>query len=126
MFNGIIKDIGKIKKIYTIKSNCVIEIYSNTKFKKSEIGSSVSCSGTCLTLEKFNGSISTFYISKETINRTNYKYLQKGDFINLEKSLVFGNRISGHFVQGHIDTTSKVTKIVFIGKSWFINFDLGT
>ena len=44
--------------------------------------------------------------------------------INLEKSLKFGDRISGHFVQGHIDTTSSIKKIVFIGKSWLIYFSL--
>ena len=65
-----------------------------------------------------------FYISKETLNRTNFKSLIKGDLINLEKSLKFGDRISGHFVQGHVDTTSTVKKINFVGKSWFVNFKL--
>ena len=44
--------------------------------------------------------------------------------VNLEKSLIFGERISGHFVQGHVDTTCKVSKINFIGRSWLINFKL--
>ena len=48
----------------------------------------------------------------------------KGDLINLEKSMKFGDRISGHFVQGHVDTTSIIKKINFIGKSWFISFKL--
>ena len=43
---------------------------------------------------------------------------------NLEKSLKYGDRISGHFVQGHVDTKSTIKKIDFIGKSWFINFKL--
>ena len=67
---------------------------------------------------------SKFYISKETLNRTNFKFSNKGDLINLEKSLKYGNRISGHFVQGHVDTTSAIKKINFVGKSWFINFKL--
>ena len=124
MFNGIIKHTGKINKIYRNNNNCSIEISSKMKFTRSDIGSSISCSGTCLTLEKKNKTISKFYISKETLNKTNFKLIKKGDVINLEKSLEFGDRISGHFVQGHIDTTSKVKSIAFVGKSWFINFKL--
>ena len=48
----------------------------------------------------------------------------EGDLINMEKSLKFGDRISGHFVQGHVDTTGIIKKLDIIGKSWFINFKL--
>ena len=124
MFSGIIKHTGKINKIYKNNNNCTVEILSKMKFSKSEIGSSISCSGTCLTLEKYKRNLSKYYISRETLNRTNLKFLTKGDLINLEKSLKFGNRISGHFVQGHVDTTSIIKRIDIIGKSWFINFKL--
>ena len=124
MFCGIIKHTGEINKINKKNNNCVIEISSKIKFSKSEIGSSVSCSGTCLTLEKYKGNLSKFYISKETLNRTNFKSSNKGDLINLERSLKFGDSISGHFVQGHVDTTSIIKRIDFVGKSWFINFKL--
>ena len=124
MFSGIIKHTGKISKIYIKDDNCIIEILSKMKFSKSEIGSSISCSGACLTLEKYKGNLSKFYISKETLNRTNFKSTNRGDLINLEKSLKYGDRISGHFVQGHVDTTSIIKKIDFVGKSWFINFKL--
>ena len=124
MFSGIIKHTGKINKIYKRNNNCIVEIYSKIKFSKPEIGDSISCSGTCLTLEKYKGNLSKFYISKETLNRTNFKSSNKGDLINLEKSLKFGDHISGHFVQGHVDATSKVKKINFVGKSWHVNFKL--
>ena len=124
MFSGIIKHTGKINKIYKNNNNCTVEILSKMKFSKSEIGSSISCSGTCLTLEKYKRNLSKYYISRETLNRTNLKFSIKGDLINLEKSLKYGNRISGHFVQGHVDTTSIIKRIDIIGKSWFINFKL--
>ena len=124
MFTGIIKNTGKISKIYKNSNNCIIEILSKIKFSKSEIGSSVSCSGTCLTLEKYKKNLSKFYISKETLSRTNFKFLNKGDLINLEKPLKYGDRMSGHYVQGHIDTTCTIKKINYVGKSWFINFKL--
>ena len=124
MFSGIIKHTGKINKIYKKDNNCIIEIISKIKFSKSEIGSSISCSGTCLTLEKYKRNLSKFYISKETLKRTNFRSLNKGDLLNLEKSLKYNDRNSGHFVQGHVDVTSKIMKINFVGKSWFINFKL--
>ena len=124
MFSGIIKNTGKINKIYRKNNNCALEISSKIKFTKREIGSSISCSGACLTLKKHNRNLGKFYISNETLSKTTFKSSKKGDIINLEKSLKYGERISGHFVQGHIDTTSTVKKIDFIGKSWKIYFKL--
>ena len=124
MFNGIVKHTGIIRNIYKKENYCIIEISSKIKFSKDQIGSSISCSGTCLTLEKYKSNLSKFYISKETLNRTNFKFSNKGDLINLEKSLKYGERVSGHFVQGHVDTVSRIKTINFVGKSWFINFRL--
>ena len=124
MFNGIIKNTGKISKLYKKNNNCILEIFSKMKFSKNEIGSSISCSGTCLTLERYKGNLCKFYISKETLNRTNFKSSNKGDLINIEKSLRYGDHISGHLVQGHVDTTSTIKKINLVGKSRFINFKL--
>jgi riboflavin synthase len=124
MFNGIITHTGKVKKIYKKRNNCFLVVESKMKFKKCELGSSISCSGACLSLEKYNGNISKFYLSKETLKRTIFKFSKIGDIINLEKSMKFGNRISGHFVQGHVDITSQVGKITYIGKSWLISFKL--
>ena len=124
MFNGIIKNVAKIHKISMSKNNCLLEIYSGLKFKKNDLGSSISCSGVCLTLDKYNGKISKFYISKETLNKTIFKKSQKGDIINFEKSIKFGERLSGHFVQGHVDTTGKIKNIKKYGKFWIIDFSL--
>ena len=77
MFTGIIKYTGKINKIYRNNNNCTVVILSKMKFTNSEIGSSISCSGTCLTLEKYKGNLSRYYISKETLNKTNFKFLKK-------------------------------------------------
>ena len=124
MFNGIIKNVGRINTISRKKDNCIIEIYSKIKFKKRDVGSSLSCSGACLTLEKYNGRISKFYISKETLNKTIFKKSKKGDIINFEKSIRYGENLSGHFVQGHVDTTSKIKEIKRYDKSWVVSFAL--
>jgi len=124
MFNGIIKFTGKIVKVITKNNNCNIEVKSKMKFKNNEIGSSICCSGACLTIEKIKKGTIQFYLSKETLSKTTFKNVKIGDIINLEKSMKFGERISGHFVQGHVDTTSLINKINFVGKSWIINFKI--
>ena len=83
MFNGIIKNTGRINNFYKKNNDCTLLISSNIKFSKKEIGSSVSCSGACLTLENYNKNLSKFYLSKETLKKTIFKFSKKGDIINL-------------------------------------------
>ena len=128
MFNGIIYNQGLIKEIrkshrYVIGS-AVIEITSKVKFKKSDIGESVSCDGVCLTLIRIKRNSFLFYLSKETLIRSNFKYAKIGKSINIEKSLLHNQKISGHYVQGHVDTTAKIKNIDFVNKSWVIKLEL--
>ena len=124
MFNGIIFNTGKVKYIKKNKDRILIGIESKLKFKVKDIGSSVSCNGVCLTLEKINKRLIFFYVSIETLKRSNFNKLKVGKIINLEKSLVYGQKISGHFTQGHVDTTAKVRKIFLIDKSWSLLLEL--
>ena len=124
MFNGIIYNTGTIKYIFKNKKSLLIGIKSNLNFKQNEIGSSVNCSGVCLTLTKIQKDIIYFYVSNETIDRSNFKKIKIGQLINLEKSLVYGQKISGHFTQGHVDTTAKIKKINLIENSWSIKLEI--
>ena len=124
MFNGIIFNTGKIKFIEKGKKNMLIGIKSKLKVKRRDIGSSISCDGVCLTLNKIKSDLIFFYVSSETLKRTNFKNLRLGKIVNLEKSLVFGQKISGNFAQGHVDTTAQIKNISFIDKSWFIRLQL--
>ena len=123
MFNGIIFNKGTIKNIKKNTKSILIGIKSNLKIKKEELGSSISCNGVCLTLVKINKKIIYFYISIETIRRSNFSKIKIGDEVNLEKSLVYGQKISGHFTQGHVDTTAKVKKILLIDNSWILKLE---
>ena len=124
MFNGIIYRTGTIKNILKNKKSLLIGIKSNLNFKQNEIGSSVNCNGVCLTLTKIQKDIIYFYISNETIDRSNFKKIKIGQIINLEKSLIYGQKISGHFTQGHVDTTAKIKKINIIDNSWSIKLEI--
>ena len=125
MFNGIIFNTGKVKKKHIDSSGLILTINSKININsKKEIGSSICCAGVCLTLTKYKNNNLSFYISKETIKRSNLSMLKINDIVNLEKPIKFGDRISGHFVQGHVDTMARVKKIKFSGKSWYIDFSL--
>tara|TARA_B100000242_G_C42927632_1_gene430198 strand:- start:46 stop:633 length:588 start_codon:yes stop_codon:yes gene_type:complete len=124
MFNGIIYNIGKVSFLQKKDKSILLGIRSSLKFSKRDIGSSICCNGVCLTLSNFKKNTSFFYISKETMNRSNFKFIKLGNLINLEKSIVYGRKISGHFIQGHVDATAKIKKITFIDKSWVVKLQL--
>ena len=125
MFNGIIFNTGKVKKKYIDSSGLILTINSKININsKKEIGSSICCAGVCLTLTKYKNNNLSFHISKETIKRSNLSMLKINDIVNLEKPIKFGDRISGHFIQGHVDTMARVKKIKLSGKSWHIDFSL--
>ncbi len=123
MFNGIIFNKGTIKSIKKNSKSILIGIKSNLEIKKEDLGSSISCNGVCLTLVKIDKKIIYFYISIETIRRSNFSKIKIGDEVNLEKSLVYGQKISGHFTQGHVDTTAKVKKILLVDNSWILKLE---
>ena len=106
------------------KNSLYIGIRSKLKFNQNEIGSSVCCNGVCLTLVKIEKNTIFFYVSNETLIRSNFKLLKKKQIINLEKSISYGQKISGHFTQGHVDSVAKIQKIQIIDKTWLISFQI--
>ena len=120
MFNGIINFTGKVSRIIFKNNGSDLFIKSKIRFNKSDIGSSVSCDGACLTLVSFNNNYFRFYLSNETLLRSKFKFLKIGDKINLEKAIKFGQKISGHFVLGHVDSIGKIIKIKKIHRSWIL------
>ena len=120
MFNGIIKSTGTIKNIKKGKKSMMISIYSNLKLKKNSLGVSISCDGVCLTLTSKKNKMLTFYLSDETIKRSNFSQIKIGKIVNMEKSLKYGEIVSGHYTQGHVDTVGKVLNIKIVDKTWII------
>ena len=124
MFNGIIFNQGVIKKI--IKRDKGINIFINSilKLTKKDIGVSVACDGVCLTLISIKVRLMEFYLSDETIQRSKFKFLKIEDNINLELPLKYGQKISGHICQGHVDTVGKIFAIKKIDKSYLFDFEI--
>ena len=124
MFNGIIFNNGLITKIIKRSKGINIFVKSDLKLGLKDIGVSVACDGVCLTLISIKKRIMEFYLSNETLKRSKFKYIKLNDKINLELPLKYGQKISGHICQGHVDTVGKVLSIKKIDKSFLFDFDL--
>jgi riboflavin synthase len=124
MFNGIIFNQGIVQKIEKRHKGINIFVKSDLKLSKKDIGVSVSCDGVCLTLITITIKVMEFYLSDETIQRSKFKFLKVKDKINLELPLKYGQKISGHICQGHIDTVGKISKTKIIDKSYLFEFEI--
>ncbi len=124
MFNGIIYNQGIIKKIIKRPKGLNIFIKSDLNVTKKDMGLSVACDGVCLTLISYHKKLMEFYLSKETIVRSKFKYLKNKDLINLELPLKYGTKISGHICQGHVDTVGKILSIKKVDKSYVFSFEI--
>ena len=124
MFNGIIFNKGIVKKILRRPKGINIFIKSNIKLSKKDIGVSIACDGVCLTLITIKNKIMEFYLSNETIKRSKFRFLKINEQINLELPLKYGQKISGHICQGHVDTVGKIKDIKKVDKSYLFDFEI--
>ena len=111
MFTGLVEEKGTIKNKIKTGDGYRFEIEADKILSDTEIGSSVSVNGCCLTVvEKNNKSVFMDTI-EETLKKTNLGELNKGDEVNLERPLKADARLGGHFVLGHVDTKGEVVEI---------------
>jgi riboflavin synthase len=121
MFTGIIETLGKIIAIEHKGSNIdfVIESPISAELK---IDQSVSHNGVCLTVVEVKDNTHRVTAINETLEKTNLKHLQAGNYINLERAMLVGGRLDGHMVQGHVDATAEVISIKDENGSWLFTF----
>ena len=125
MFTGIIQQLGKTINF----SNGELEISTLLDLSDCDVGSSICCNGVCLTTTEIKFKNKEYYfkvnIGEETQNRTTFSdnLFNKLTSINLEKSLKIGDEVSGHFVYGHVDRTTKLFKINNLSNSWEFFFE---
>ncbi len=126
MFNGIIFNQGLIIKKIKRPKGINIFVKSNLKLKKKDIGISVACDGVCLTLINIEKNLMEFYLSNETIQRSRFNFIKNKETINLELPLKYGQDISGHICQGHVDTIGEILSIKKIDRSYLFDFAINS
>ena len=118
MFTGIIQAQGNIKEIRASNKGAVFVLNSNSlDLSVVSIGDSIAVNGVCLTVTQLDDNSFSADVSQETLNRTTFSQLKKGQNINLEKSLRLNQGVDGHIVSGHVDGVGKITLIAIEGDS---------
>ena len=122
MFTGIIESVGIVKNLKKEGENLHIGIESNFTHEL-KIDQSIAHNGVCLTIVNIKNKEYTVTSIKETLDKSNLKYVSLGDKINLERAMILGARLDGHIVQGHVDQTAVCTAIVEENGSWVFDFE---
>jgi len=103
MFSGIIEELGIVNSLSRSSQSLVLKVEALKIIDGLKVGDSVAINGTCLTLTAIKKNVMSFDLLAQTAKVTNLGMLRPQDKVNLERSLRVGDRISGHFVTGHID-----------------------
>ncbi|KPK97186.1 MAG: hypothetical protein AMJ95_10435 [Omnitrophica WOR_2 bacterium SM23_72] len=117
MFTGIIEELGEVKSILPRSFATLIKIKTKKVQEDIKTGDSLSVNGVCLTLIKKESDALTFEVIPETLKVTNLKVLKVSDKVNLERSLKLGDRLSGHFVTGHVDCLGTIRRKNYVNNN---------
>ena len=122
MFTGIMESLGIVKNV--VKENENVHITIECDFTNElKVDQSVAHNGVCLTIVNINNKQYTVTAIKETIDKSNFKHVEIGDLVNLERAMILGARLDGHIVQGHVDQTAVCTEIKEAQGSWVFTFE---
>jgi riboflavin synthase len=112
MFTGLVEGLGVVRSLTPRGSAVDLEIAPPAEATTPvTLGESIAINGCCLTVVRADEGAWTFQAGSETLSRTNLGLLRPGDRVNIERSLRVGDRLGGHFVQGHIDGLGRVAGI---------------
>jgi riboflavin synthase len=123
MFTGLVEALGKVVSLKATgeQARLVIETPFSSELK---LGDSVATNGCCLTVSNIDASAISFDLLAQTLRITALRNLKAGSMVNLERAMMVGDRFGGHFVQGHVDGTGKITRIEANGQDHIVEVSL--
>ena len=121
MFTGLVSDLGVIERI---SPGPVTDLWLGSSFTDFALGESIACDGVCLTVVEFKGTSFRVQAAPETLRRSTLGEWSPGLRVNLERALRMGDRLGGHWVQGHVDGVASVVETRPEGGSWVMGFTL--
>ena len=123
MFSGIVERIGRVRDVGT--EGGARRLALETGCADLALGESVAVNGVCLTVVSHDeNGVAEFFVSPETLDRSNLASVNAGSRVNLERSVTLSTRLSGHLVQGHVDGKARLTKVTNEGDSWRVELTL--
>ncbi len=120
MFTGLVEEKGTLINKIKTGDGYRLEIKAAKVLEDSDIGSSMSVNGCCLTIIEKKPDSFLMDTIEETLKKTNLGELKIGDKVNLERPLKADARLGGHFVLGHVDTKGEVIEVNELSNSHFI------
>jgi riboflavin synthase len=117
MFTGIVETTGTVQSIAFREGGARFVLNAGAMARELALGESVAVNGCCLTVTESDGAAGTaaFDLLSETLRVTSLGQLKNGGTVNLERALRVGDRLSGHFVQGHVDATAQILALESAG-----------
>lgn len=122
MFTGIIEEVGRVVEARKEGSNFILSVACSF-LSELKVDQSISHNGACLTVVALAKDSYTVIVIEESLRKTNLGTLAKDDAINLERAMKLGERLDGHLVQGHVDSTAKCTHVADTNGSWLYSFE---
>jgi riboflavin synthase len=122
MFAGIVTAIGRVSEANRRPEGLSLAVES--PYSDLVVGESIAVSGVCLTVTSVTGGRFTADVMGPTRDRTRLGELPAGSAVNLERSLAVGDRVGGHFVQGHVDGLGRVTRVRERGDTMYVDIEL--
>lgn len=116
MFTGIIERTLRIASV--VDGTGFIRLNLVAAWTDVKLGDSISINGVCLTVAEIEPNLLGFDVIPETLRKTNLGLLKANDEVNVERALRAGDRMDGHFVQGHVDATAKLVKQLGDENEW--------
>ena len=122
MFTGLIQDVGAVERV---TPGPMTEVWIASHFPADlQLGESIACDGCCLTVVEQRGSAFRVQASPETLRHTTLGSWRAGTAVNLERALKVGDRMGGHWVQGHVDAVGEILESRPEGGSWLMAVSL--
>jgi len=124
MFTGLVEETGKVTNIEKSGEGKTVTVSADKAVENVSVGDSISISGACLTVEEFDDSSLSFFLAEESLEKTWFSNVSKGDEVNLERSLKAGDRMGGHQVQGHVEAVAEILDVEELEEGWNMTFEL--
>ncbi|MSQ24085.1 MAG: riboflavin synthase [Chloroflexi bacterium] len=123
MFSGIIEEVGQVRNLETDVDTVRLTVNAEQVLEGLSLGDSVTVDGACLTVTSTDQAGFTVELAPETLRRTALGALVPGKRVNLERALRVGDRLGGHYVQGHVDGTASIVAQEPEGDSLLVWFE---